>query len=107
MTKEELEQLELTELVRLQKLVTEIINEYESKKRAEAIAAAEQAAIDKGYSLSDLFGSKGVKKPRKVNPPKYLNPADKNQTWTGKGRQPNWLRDALENGSTLGDLEIT
>src|SRR5689334_16095027 len=31
-------------------------------------------------------------------PPKYRNPADKGETWTGRGRQPLWLVAALKSG---------
>jgi len=30
--------------------------------------------------------------------PKYRNPADKAETWTGRGRQPLWLVAALKSG---------
>lgn len=45
----------------------------------------------------------GVRKPAKV---KYRNPADSSQTWTGRGKRPIWLRDALENGAQLDSYLI-
>ena len=38
--------------------------------------------------------------------PKYANPADASQTWTGRGRRPIWVQAALDSGKTLNDLEI-
>ena len=38
--------------------------------------------------------------------PKYQNPNDSTQTWTGRGRQPLWVKDLLDNGATLTDLMI-
>lgn len=38
-------------------------------------------------------------RPRKA---KYANPADRSQTWSGRGRRPNWLQAYLRKG---GDLE--
>jgi len=38
--------------------------------------------------------------------PAYRNPDNSAETWTGKGRQPKWLRDALANGLRLEDLAI-
>lgn len=32
----------------------------------------------------------------------YVNPDDPSQTWSGRGRRPNWLQDYLKGG---GDLE--
>jgi DNA-binding protein H-NS len=37
---------------------------------------------------------------------KYQNPADPEQTWTGRGKQPNWLKDALERGAQKEDFLI-
>lgn len=33
---------------------------------------------------------------------KYVNPDDPSQSWSGRGRRPNWLQDYLKRG---GDLE--
>src|SRR5689334_20704154 len=32
--------------------------------------------------------------------PKYRNPADHSQTWSGRGRQPRWFKAALRKGKT-------
>ena len=32
---------------------------------------------------------------------------DKGNTWTGRGKQPVWLRDRLASGATLGDFLLT
>lgn len=41
----------------------------------------------------------------KVNP-KYRNPADSGETWTGRGKQPKWLRAQLDSGMRLTDFAI-
>lgn len=38
--------------------------------------------------------------------PAYRNPNNSAETWTGKGRQPKWVRDALARGARLEDLAI-
>ena len=45
------------------------------------------------------------KKGRKV-PPKFINPQDSAQTWSGRGLQPVWLRTALRQGKQLEDFRI-
>lgn len=55
-------------------------------------------------------GSKNVKRRgaragRKV-PPKYRNPENRSETWTGRGLQPRWLRAALKAGKKLEDFRI-
>ena len=36
--------------------------------------------------------------------PRYRNPLDAGQTWSGRGRQPKWVADALAAGKTLDQL---
>ena len=36
----------------------------------------------------------------------YANPENAGQTWTGRGRKPAWVVEALTKGKTLTDLEI-
>ena len=36
--------------------------------------------------------------------PLYHNPTNGSQTWSGRGRQPSWILDALAHGLTLEDL---
>mgnify|MGYP000149061493 CR=1 FL=1 len=38
--------------------------------------------------------------------PRYCNPANPEQTWTGRGKQPDWLREQIANGARLEDLLI-
>jgi DNA-binding protein H-NS len=36
--------------------------------------------------------------------PKYQNPNNAAQTWSGKGHQPHWVTEALAQGKTLDSL---
>lgn len=38
--------------------------------------------------------------------PKYNNPRDPRQTWSGRGRQPLWLLRLLKSGLTLDDMIV-
>lgn len=38
--------------------------------------------------------------------PAFRNPSNSAETWTGKGKQPKWVRDALARGKRLEDLTI-
>jgi len=37
---------------------------------------------------------------------KYRNPKNPSETWTGRGRQPRWLRDEIRSGKQLTDFLI-
>ena len=38
--------------------------------------------------------------------PKYRNPSDRSETWSGRGKQPRWLTAALEAGHTIEEFVI-
>ena len=61
-----------------------------------------------GYSVEDVFGSRGSRKGRRTGTvaPKYRNPADPTKTWSGRGKRPRWFHDALKAGKKEKDLLI-
>ncbi|MBY6091740.1 H-NS histone family protein [Pseudooceanicola sp. 502str34] len=95
-----LDEMTLDQLKKLQKDTDLAIKSYQERERKKAIAAIEAKAQEMGFSLSELTG--GAVKSRKVNPPKYRNPADPTQTWSGRGRQPGWVKDVI---AAEGNLE--
>jgi DNA-binding protein H-NS len=47
--------------------------------------------------------------PRRSYPrviPKYQNPNEPSETWSGRGKQPRWLTAALKTGHTIDDFVI-
>ncbi|MGB8622784.1 MAG: H-NS histone family protein [Paracoccaceae bacterium] len=100
----DLDKLSKKELEKLRSDVDKALATLESRKKAEARKAAEQAAKEHGFSLDDIF--KAGAKPKQKSPPKYRNPANPQQTWTGRGRQPGWIKEALEKGKSLSEFAI-
>lgn len=100
-----LNSLSLAELKKLQKDVAQAIAGFEERQRREALAELEAIAKEKGFSLAELTAEIGKKK-RKPAAPKYANPADPEQTWTGRGRRPRWVEAALASGKSLDDIAI-
>jgi len=92
----------------LAKLQDDIGLEFKSReksKREQARKDAEAAARKHGFSLSELVdGKKAAKRP--PVPAKYRNPADASQTWSGRGRQPEWYKAAISSGTDPKKLEI-
>jgi DNA-binding protein H-NS len=39
--------------------------------------------------------------------PKYQNPNEPSETWSGRGKQPRWLTAALKTGRTIEDFVIS
>lgn len=105
------------ELEKLKSDVEKALEKAATRDLRAAKKAAEKAAAEFGFSLTDISGSpEPAAKPkrkytkRKAAKPagiaKYRNPADDSQTWTGKGRQPNWFRAAMDAGTDPSDMEI-
>ena len=96
------------ELLDLKGEIEIALKNAEVRERAEALKAAEKAAAEFGFSLEELSGGR---KPRgagkqTVSPPKYRNPDNPEQTWTGRGRKPQWVHDALKRGVDITEMEI-
>jgi DNA-binding protein H-NS len=103
----DLQNLDLDELKKLQKDVDKAIREYETRRRQEAVAAADAAARERGFSLSDLVGTASKSKAKApINPPKYRHPENPELTWTGRGRKPKWITQALAEGKSVEDFAI-
>ncbi|MFG5380857.1 H-NS family nucleoid-associated regulatory protein [Yoonia sp. R2-816] len=107
MTRKELEKLSNS----IDKALTQIV----AKEKKAALAAAEKAVKAHGFMLADItapdtISTKGkrktTRKAKAPSKPKFANPSDATQTWTGKGRRPDWFVAAIEAGKTPDDLVI-
>lgn len=98
----------------LEKLLKDVklaLQNAKARDLRDAKKAAQKAAAEFGFSLDELetdqkpklkstkSAKAKVKKAAVKAAPKYADPADPTRTWTGKGRQPNWFRAAVENGA--------
>ncbi|MEY1554536.1 H-NS family nucleoid-associated regulatory protein [Yoonia sp. R2331] len=106
MKKSELKAMSRKELEKLKVTIDEVLEGLAERDRKAALAAAEKAAAEHGFSLADLAsdapkkrGPKPGKKAKAKSVPKFANPADKSQTWTGKGRQPEWYKAEIAKGT--------
>lgn len=102
--------LSIQELETLAVKVQEEIERKKAQARKNLLADLQKLARDNGVSLEELLAETGAKvKPAKAKAkvaPKYRNPNNAEQTWTGRGRQPVWVAALLAEGKTLADLEI-
>lgn len=101
----DLNALSLKELKDLQSQVAKAIAGFEDRRKREALAELEEKARAMGFSLSELTGAAGVRK-RSPSSAKYANPANKADTWSGRGRKPRWFSEALAKGGKPEDMAI-
>ena len=105
----DLSNLNFIQLADLKKQIdVEIVRRKESEKM-NLRAEIQRMAAAAGLSLSEVLGTVVEKKTRKTGASgvaQFANPADNSQTWTGRGRKPQWVLDWLAAGKSLDDLRI-
>ena len=93
------EKMNYAELLKIDEKIKTAIT---AKRTEDAAATKEQlrAMAEKaGFDVNELFGKRrGRRGPSSI---KYRNPKDPSQTWTGRGRKPNWIVDAVKKGAKL------
>ena len=77
----------------------------EERARKKALSEAEAVLRQHGFTVEQILG-KPAKATRAQVLPKYANPADPSETWSGRGRKPRWVVAALDAGKTMDDLTI-
>ena len=110
----------------LDALITQAKERKTTLKKRKPLAAVRKKLTDlaaaEGYSIAELFSGstpratsaaapaarKSATKGRKLGKvaPKYRNPANKNETWTGRGKQPLWLAAYTKKGRKLEEFLI-
>jgi DNA-binding protein H-NS len=78
-------------------------------------AKSERKALEKQLSRLGSYDGLGAKvgRKRRGSPlrgrkvaPKYRNPANKSETWAGRGVRPRWLQAALKKGHKIDEFAI-
>lgn len=88
------ENLNLNELLEAQKQLQEKLQ----AEKDNAIAEIAERMKVMGISIADIQGFFNHTKPVSSSKPKYRNPDNPDETWTGKGKPPNWFKTAIEKG---------
>ena len=125
MTETDLNTMPLPALQALKGAIEDRLVALERERRDAALAAAREMARAHGYELEHLIplqlsnqlpGTGDAKKPVKpattpkaggsIGPARYAKPDDPSVTWTGHGRNPNWVKAHLAAGRPLSELAI-
>lgn len=100
-----LDDMSLKELKKLERDLSGAIANFDSRKKAGAIAELEAHARELGYSLAELTGTTvSTKRKRAPATTMYRNPANHTETWSGRGRKPRWFEAALASGAKVSEL---
>ena len=108
----------MTTLAELLKQADEIAEKIKVAKAAELEACRTEALAlieSRGFTVAEIFGGVAATRGRKPKAaddarahvaPKYRNPENPAETWTGRGRKPKWVGAKIAAGTTLESLKI-
>lgn len=117
----EYENMSRRELMELRASIDKAIAAVGDRDRRNALKAAETAARDHGFTLDELVPLMGPPRGRRRSAaeagersssspqgaPRYRNPENPEQTWSGRGRRPRWVHEAEAAGRRLEDMRIS
>lgn len=114
MAKVDLKSMDIKQLEKLSKDIEKALDRITKKELSAAKVVMNKLLKSHGFTLSDLIEAEAKAKTSKWVPkkasqpstPKFSDPADKAQTWTGKGGKPEWFKTAIADGKTPEDLSI-
>ena len=100
----DLSKLSIEELQALkQEIDAEVVNRREAEKDR-VLTQMRELAASLGMSLEEVVRQE--KKGGSAPAAKYRHPDDPALTWSGRGKRPTWLNEALAGGKTLEDFAV-
>lgn len=88
------------ELLKLKDEIESLIVQKQKEKRTELKKKFKELAEEAGLSIDDILSSVKERKPVGIKYQKESN------TWSGRGRQPAWVKDILAKGEKLEDYKV-
>jgi DNA-binding protein H-NS len=107
----DLSNMSLGDMRNLQEQIKQEIKKREQQEVQKARDQILAIAQSVGMPLKDLIGGAG-RGAKSANggtgsvAVRYRNPADASQQWTGRGRQPKWVKEWVEGGKSMDELRV-
>jgi len=107
----DLSNMSAVELRGLQEQIKQQLKQRESQELAQAREQIQAIADSVGVPLKELIGTAVTARAGKGGKgstvaPQFRNPSDGAQLWSGRGRQPQWVKDWLASGKTIDLLRV-
>lgn len=102
----DLSKLSLNELKDLQERARK---ELKHREKSDVEAARNEIyaiAHRMGLPLKSLIGT-GIRKPTGKVAVQFRNPANSAQEWSGRGRQPNWVKELIASGKDIKTAKVS
>jgi DNA-binding protein H-NS len=91
----EVDKMTFAELTKMEAQIQRLKAEKQNAERAELRQKLADEAKKHGFYINDLFGKRRA---RAKVAPKYRDPDNRSNTWTGRGRMPRWMVAATKGG---------
>jgi DNA-binding protein H-NS len=100
------DKMSLKELLELEAKLDKAIANARERERSEIKQKIEAIVQSSGFSVGELFGGRGSAIKGRTVAAKYVNPENRSETWTGRGRKPRWLTAKLDKGAKMEDFAV-
>ena len=96
----------ISELLAQKAAIEQQIAEAQRAQRSDAVAKVRALMAEHGLTLADLSAkAPAAKRSGAKVAPKYRD-ASTGNTWSGRGLQPRWLKEALASGKKISDFAL-
>nr|VFK26196.1 MAG: DNA-binding protein H-NS [Candidatus Kentron sp. MB]VFK30838.1 MAG: DNA-binding protein H-NS [Candidatus Kentron sp. MB]VFK75259.1 MAG: DNA-binding protein H-NS [Candidatus Kentron sp. MB] len=109
MSKFDLSEIAFQDLVKLRNELDASIDSRREQEKQQLLQEIRENVSARGFSMAEIFGGHELIKPSRHRlpvTPKYHNPDNPEQKWSGRGRKPAWIVALLEEGKSLDELLI-
>ncbi|MGP4714159.1 H-NS histone family protein [uncultured Psychrobacter sp.] len=100
----DLDSLDVDELRAITENAQQLIAQKQHQRLYDAYTQFEKIAEESNSTIEEILEA-GEKLAKKRNI-KYRNTENSDETWTGRGRKPTWLVDALADGQSLESFAV-
>ncbi|MGD9667838.1 MAG: H-NS family nucleoid-associated regulatory protein [Hyphomicrobiaceae bacterium] len=100
------EKMSLKEIEALEARIADAKAAAAEEAKAEVKAKINAILDNSGLTIADIYPAARRANGRSKTAVKYRNPKDRSQTWSGRGRKPLWLVEAVKKGAKLESFAI-
>lgn len=100
------ERMTLKQIEELESRIARVKSQARESSKTDLKDKIDRLIDGSGFTIFELYGLASKGRRRSKSAPKYANPDARTQTWTGRGRKPNWLVARLKKGAKLDDFAI-
>lgn len=102
----------IAQLEPLRQEYADVVQKINDAVKGYGLTAASYVALSSAQlrrHMMTRLDAAGDQRGRRVSrvPARYRNPENSEQTWTGRGNKPHWVREFEATGASLASIEIT